>query len=123
MILLRASHCTHVYHALADATFPNSEVRRAALFNLTPTPLTLPPLILRTLDLDPVNRRAAFAHVLFEIPCARLSQAQREEAIGRGLRDREDGVQKAAKKLVAKWSEEAGGVVKVGLVREVVKPL
>jgi condensin complex subunit 3 len=92
---------------------PISEVRRAALFNLIPSPKTLPSLLLRTVDLDPINRRAAFAHVLFEIPCSRLSQAQREEAIGRGLRDREEGVQKAAKKLVAKWTEEAGGVIQV----------
>lgn len=92
---------------------PNSEVRRAALFNLLPSPSTLPALLLRTLDVDPINRRAAFTHVLHEIPCQHLSQEQREQAIGRGLRDREEGVKKAAKRLVGKWAEEAGGLVEV----------
>lgn len=92
---------------------PHSEVRRAALFNLIPSPQSLPALITRTLDLDAINRRASFAHVLLDVPCSSLTRSQREEAIGRGLRDREDGVQKAAKKLVAKWAEDAGGVIEV----------
>ena len=50
---------------------------------------------------------------MYEIPCQRLSQEQREQAIGRGLRDREEGVKKAAKRLVGKWAEEAGGLVEV----------
>ncbi|SCV72496.1 BQ2448_4033 [Microbotryum intermedium] len=91
---------------------PAAEVRRAALFNLIPSPKTLPALLMRTLDVDPINRRAAYLHVLYEIPCARLSQTQREDAIARGLRDREEGVRGAAKKLVSKWAEEAGGVVR-----------
>ena len=90
-----------------------SEVRRAALFNLIPSPASLPALILRTRDLDPINRRAAFTHVLAEVPCKTLSASQREEAIGRGLRDREEAVSKAAKRLVVKWAEEVGGVIEV----------
>jgi condensin complex subunit 3 len=31
--------------------------------------------------------------------------AQREEALGRGLRDREEGVKRAAKKLAGRWAE------------------
>lgn len=71
--------------------------------------------MLRTLDVDPINRRAAFAHVLSEFPCMALTQAQREEAIGRGLRDREEGVKKAAKRLACKWVEDprVGGLVNV----------
>ncbi|KDE08656.1 hypothetical protein MVLG_01115 [Microbotryum lychnidis-dioicae p1A1 Lamole] len=91
---------------------PAAEVRRAALFNLIPSPKTLPALLMRTLDVDPINRRAAYLHVLYEIPCARLTQTQREDAIARGLRDREEGVRRAAKKLVSKWAEDAGGVVR-----------
>lgn len=87
------------------------DVRRAALFNLIPSPKTLPALISRTLDVDPINRRASFAHVLIEVPCASLNRAQREETIGRGLRDREEGVQRAAKKLIAKWADECGGAI------------
>lgn len=55
--------------------------------------------------MDPINRRAAFTHVLCEIPCSALSMAQREEALGRGLRDREEGVKRAAKKLAGRWAE------------------
>ncbi|GAA5893397.1 hypothetical protein JCM5296_004865 [Sporobolomyces johnsonii] len=87
-----------------------AEVRRAALFNLIPSPATLPYLLRRTLDVDTINRRLAFSHVLSEIPVQQLTLAQREQVIGRGLRDREDGVQKAAKKLVSKWAEQVGGV-------------
>lgn len=90
-----------------------SDVRRAALFNLIPSPASLPALILRTRDLDPINRRAAFTHVLSDVPCRTLSAPQREEVISRGLRDREESVSKAAKRLVAKWAEEVGGVIQV----------
>ncbi|KAL8290386.1 hypothetical protein RQP46_002644 [Phenoliferia psychrophenolica] len=103
-----------VSHVLVDVLThdPAAEVRRAALFNLIPSPSTLPALLLRTLDVDPINRRAAFANVLSDVPIASLDRAQREEVIGRGLRDREEGVRKAAGKLVAKWADEVGGIVK-----------
>lgn len=91
----------------------NREVRRAALFNLTPSPITLPALLMRTLDIDPINRRATFAHVLNDIPIQGLSQSQREIAIARGLRDRIEGVKKAASRLVVKWAESSGGVIPV----------
>ncbi|BGP19048.1 hypothetical protein JCM10213_009242 [Rhodosporidiobolus nylandii] len=95
----------------ADAA---AEVRRAALFNLIPSPATLPALLRRTLDVDTINRRLTFSHVLAEIPALRLTLAQRTEVMGRGLRDREESVRKAAKKLVARWVEQVqekeGGV-------------
>ncbi|GAA5865849.1 hypothetical protein JCM3774_003117 [Rhodotorula dairenensis] len=84
---------------------PAAEVRRAALFNLIPSPETLPSLLRRTLDIDTTNRRLAFAHVLAEIPPKSLTLKQRQTVLGRGLRDREEAVRKAAKKLVAKWVE------------------
>lgn len=68
---------------------------------------------MRTLDVDPINRRAAFANVLSDVPIMSLNSTQREEVISRGLKDREEGVRKAAGKLVAKWAEEVGGIVKV----------
>lgn len=84
----------------------DSEVRRAALFNLIPSATTLPHLLRRTLDIDTTNRRLAFSHVLVEIPPRSLTKTQRREIMGRGLRDREEAVRKAAKKLVAKWLEQ-----------------
>ncbi|KAK4049423.1 chromosome condensation complex Condensin, subunit G [Microbotryomycetes sp. JL201] len=92
---------------------PAAEVRRAALFNLLPSPITLPALVSRTLDVDTINRRAAFSHVLIDIPCTSLSKDQREEAIRRGLQDREEAVVKAAKKLVGKWVEETGDIIEL----------
>lgn len=65
----------------------------------------MPSLLRRTLDVDTTNRRLAFAHVLAEIPPRSLSLKQRQTVLGRGLRDREEAVRKAAKKLVAKWAE------------------
>lgn len=55
--------------------------------------------------MDTTNRRLAFAHVLAEVPPESLSLKQRQTVLGRGLRDREEAVRKAAKKLVAKWAE------------------
>ncbi|GAA5884953.1 hypothetical protein JCM6882_007168 [Rhodosporidiobolus microsporus] len=83
-----------------------AEVRRAALFNLIPSPITLPHLLRRTLDVDTINRRLTFSHVLAEIPATRLTLQQRQDVMGRGLRDREESVRKAAKKLVARWAEQ-----------------
>ncbi|GAA5928774.1 hypothetical protein JCM3775_004631 [Rhodotorula graminis] len=85
---------------------PAAEVRRAALFNIIPSPTTLPALLRRTLDVDTTNRRLAFSHVLAEIPLASLTVAQRQVVLGRGLRDREEAVRKAARKLVGRWVEQ-----------------
>lgn len=92
--------------ALSDSHLLRSEVRRAALFNLIPSPTTLPALLRRTLDVDTTNRRLAFSHVLAEIPLASLSVGQRQVVLGRGLRDREEAVRKAARKLVGRWIEQ-----------------
>lgn len=91
----------------------NSEVRRASLFNLLPTPQTLPILLSRTLDIDPINRRATYIHVLAEVPIKGLSLEQRENVVRRGLGERVDGVRKAAVGLVLRWAEECGGVEEV----------
>lgn len=78
--------------------------------NLFPTPETLPALLRRTLDVDTVNRRLTFTHVLPTIQVKHLSFVQREQIMGRGLRDREDAVQRAAKKLVGAWADQVGSV-------------
>jgi condensin complex subunit 3 len=115
MILLRAFSVPFHIFLSSELTGLNdgrrSEVRRAALFNLLPTPLTLPALLLRTLDLDPINRRGTYTHVLSDIPCSGLTKEQREIVIVRGLRDRVEGVRRAAAGLVGKWATEAGGVL------------
>ncbi|GAA5901902.1 condensin subunit YCG1 [Sporobolomyces salmoneus] len=87
-----------------------AEVRRAALMDLFPTPETLPALLRRTLDVDTVNRRLTFTHVLPSIQVKHLSIAQREQIMSRGLRDREEAVQRAAKKLIGLWADQAGGI-------------
>lgn len=87
-----------------------SEVRRAALMNLFPSPETLPALLRRTLDVDTVNRRLAFTHVLPSLPAKHLTPLQREQVMSRGLRDREEAVQRAAKKLVGLWADQVGNI-------------
>lgn len=87
----------------------NSEVRRAALFNLIPSPESIPSLLLRAQDLDPINRRATFTHVFSEIPCTALEMDQRMWLMGRGLKDREENVKKGAKRLVGRWVDEIVG--------------
>lgn len=78
--------------------------------NLFPSPETLPALLRRTLDVDTVNRRLAFTHVLPTIPAKHLTSLQREQAMSRGLRDREEAVQRAAKKLVGLWADQVGNI-------------
>lgn len=94
-----------------------SEVRRASLFNLLPTPLTLPHLLTRTLDQDPINRRSIYAHILSEVPLLGLTEEQREMVLKRGLGDRIEGVRKAAggAGLVGRWVGEGGGIGEVSL--------
>ncbi|KAK4056299.1 chromosome condensation complex Condensin, subunit G [Microbotryomycetes sp. JL221] len=92
---------------------PAAEVRRAALFNLLPSPMSLAAIVSRTLDVDTINRRATFSHVLIDVPCASLSNIHREEIARRGLQDREEAVVKAAKKLMSKWVDETGGLIEL----------
>ncbi|GAA5925051.1 condensin subunit YCG1 [Sporobolomyces koalae] len=85
-----------------------AEVRRAALMNLFPTEETLPALLRRTLDVDTINRRLTFTHVLPSISANHLSTSQRQQIMSRGLRDREEAVQRAAKKLIGVWADQVG---------------
>ncbi|WWD20683.1 hypothetical protein CI109_105159 [Kwoniella shandongensis] len=91
---------------------PAAEVRRAALYNLPRTPITLPHILARTRDVDPILRRTVYAGSLSAaaLPDPRvLSIAQREEVVRNGLGDREGSVRKAAAGMLAGWVDMAEG--------------
>ncbi|PCH39141.1 hypothetical protein WOLCODRAFT_110578 [Wolfiporia cocos MD-104 SS10] len=106
-----------IMDALLDALAHDTaaDVRRAALANTPLTAQTLPAILARTRDTDPVVRRLVYSHVLephcvnesparigFTHPRA-LTIAQRELLVRNGLGDREDAVRAAAAKLLATW--------------------
>jgi hypothetical protein len=89
-----------------------SEVRRAALYNLPRTPATLPFILARTRDVDPILRRTVYHGSLSSaaLPDSRiLSIAQREEVVRNGLGDREGSVRKAAAGMLGDWLDQSGG--------------
>ncbi|KAK8850500.1 hypothetical protein IAR55_004418 [Kwoniella newhampshirensis] len=91
---------------------PAAEVRRAALYNLPRIPATLPHILARTRDVDPILRRTVYAGSLSAaaLPDPRvLSIAQREEVARNGLGDREGSVRKAAAGMLAGWVDMAEG--------------
>ncbi|KAI5780914.1 nuclear condensing complex subunit [Geopyxis carbonaria] len=90
---------------------PSADVRRTILYNLTPTPATLPYLLERTRDVDATTRRSVFTRLLPNIGDFRqLKLAMREKLIRWGLNDRDESVREAAKKMFNyKWVEDAGG--------------
>ncbi|KAL1410056.1 chromosome condensation complex Condensin, subunit G [Vanrija albida] len=90
------------------------EVRRAAVYNLPTTPETLPHLLARTRDVDPILRRTVFMGSLgpAHLPDARvLSIAQRESVVQNGLGDRDPTVRKAAAAMLGGWLDQADGDV------------
>lgn len=96
-----------------------SEVRRAALYNLSLSPTTLPHVLERTRDTDAILRRTVFLGPLSKtsLPSARaLSLSQREVAVKAGLGDREAGVRRATAAMLGDWLDEEdvdGDLVKV----------
>lgn len=86
-----------------------SEVRRAALFNIVPSRASIDGLLTRTRDIDTINRKGSFSHVLIEVPPSQFTLEQRV-ALMDGLKDREEGVVKAARKLCGVWLDKAGGL-------------
>ncbi|KAH9922432.1 nuclear condensing complex subunit [Fomitopsis serialis] len=96
------------------------DVRRSALLNLPLTPATLPPILARTRDTDPVVRKLVYSQILeprtltesgevgLTHPRA-LTIAQREAIVRNGLGDREDTVRAAAGHLMAAWVDVARG--------------
>ncbi|KAL9935731.1 hypothetical protein V8E36_005308 [Tilletia maclaganii] len=108
---------------------PSAETRRAALFNINPTPSTLPIIITRLHDVDATNRRCVYLGSLALIAeaefTARAVAAEADAAsalaigpnlspeladivVRTGLGDREETVQRAAKKLIGRWCEVDG---------------
>lgn len=87
-------------------------MRRAALYNLPRTQATLPFILARTRDIDPILRRTVFHGCLgtASLPDARvLTMTQREEAVRNGLGDREGSVRKAAASMIAGWFDQVDG--------------
>lgn len=87
-------------------------MRRAALYNLPRTAATLPHILSRTRDIDPILRRTVFHGSLSAtaLPDARLlSIAQREQVVRNGLGDREGSVRKAAAAMLAVWVDQTDG--------------
>jgi condensin complex subunit 3 len=82
-------------------------------------PTTLPYILARSRDVDPINRRLLYAHSLSQLPSLSNLALQQRNAVVKivvksGLHDREDAVKKAAGKLVSKWAGELeGGILEV----------
>ncbi|KAJ7287535.1 nuclear condensing complex subunit [Mycena rebaudengoi] len=84
---------------------PSADVRRAALVHVPLTVVTLPIILTRTRDIDPLTRKLVYASVL-QLRLGHpqhLTITQREEIVQTGLGDREPAVRLAAGKMVATW--------------------
>ncbi|KAL7270925.1 chromosome condensation complex Condensin, subunit G [Rhizina undulata] len=90
---------------------PSADVRRTILYNLPPTPVTLPYLLERTRDVDPITRRSIFTRLLPTLGDFRhLSIGMREKLLRWGLNDRNESVRQATKKMFNfHWVEDAHG--------------
>ena len=90
---------------------PSAEVRRSLLVNLPILPNTLPFLLERARDQDPLTRRAVYSRLLPALGDFRhLSLSMREKLLRWGLRDRDENVRKAAGRLFRdRWIEDCVG--------------
>ena len=102
----------------------SAEVRRAALFNIPPTPTTLPYLLERLQDVDATNRRCVYLGSLKMLldtqplieredgltvrEALGLGEVSLSEVVRIGLHERDQSVRKAARKLVSMWLEATG---------------
>ena len=93
----------------------SAEVRRAALFNIPPTPTTLPYLLERLQDVDATNRRCVYLGSLKMLldtqplieredgltvrEALGLGEVSLSEVVRIGLHERDQSVRKAARKL------------------------
>ncbi|PWN36390.1 uncharacterized protein FA14DRAFT_146761 [Meira miltonrushii] len=94
---------------------PSAEVRRAALFNLVPTPNTFPYVLERLRDTDTVNRRCVYlgslSNAVLGQPTCKVDPTTEDWAhiVKVGLGDRESSVVRATKKLIASWTDAVMG--------------
>lgn len=94
---------------------PSAEVRRAALFNIAPSAATLPYILERLQDVDATNRRCVYLGSLKMLCDAEdsvgvgLSENATAEVVRIGLHERDESVQKAARKLMRRWLEAMDG--------------
>ncbi|KAG0637178.1 putative nuclear condensin complex subunit 3 [Tuber brumale] len=92
---------------------PSADVRRTILYHINPTPETLPYLLERTRDTDPVTRRSVFTRLLPSLGDFRhLSIGMREKLLRWGLNDRDESVREAARRMFNhRWLEDVDGDV------------
>lgn len=92
---------------------PSAEVRRAVLHNLSQSGATLPFLLERARDLDPVVRRQIYSTIMPSINGFKpLSISKRNKLLRWGLRDRDETVRKAAQRMFAiDWLNLANGSI------------
>ncbi|KAI3620593.1 hypothetical protein CBS9595_002560 [Malassezia furfur] len=102
---------------------PSAEVRRAALFNLTASPATLPYILERLQDVDATNRRCVYLGSLKMLADEEHGLGLGEHAVAEvvriGLHERDPSVKKAARKLVHHWLEtvaEGHALVLLGML-------
>ena len=89
---------------------PAPEVRRAALVHLPFSPTTLPALLTRMRDVDPLTRKMVFTTILPRLEHPRLlTIGQREQVVSQGLGDRADAVRVAAAHLLGTWVDSCEG--------------
>ncbi|KAG2178793.1 hypothetical protein INT43_001639 [Umbelopsis isabellina] len=88
---------------------PSAEVRRVVLFNLDQTKRSIPFIIERGRDVDPINRRFVYLKPMSDIQDFRmLSISQRHQLLDWGLKDRDPLVVKAATKMISNhWIRHA----------------
>ncbi|UZJ54809.1 hypothetical protein CBS101457_004129 [Exobasidium rhododendri] len=93
---------------------PSAEVRRAALFNLSPTEETLPFILERLHDVDTINRRClylgSFSNAAIDAPNSQIKMTPEmwSTVVKTGLGERENSVARATKKLIASWIDVEG---------------
>lgn len=92
---------------------PAAEVRRAVLHNLAQSPATLPFLLERARDQDPILRRQIYSTIMPSVNGFKpLSISKRNKLLKWGLKDRDESVRRAADRMFAvDWLNLANGSI------------
>nr|XP_020665498.1 condensin complex subunit 3 [Pogona vitticeps]XP_020665499.1 condensin complex subunit 3 [Pogona vitticeps] len=94
---------TNVYNNLIEND-SNSEVRRAVLSCICPSPKTLSKIIGRTMDVKETVRKLAYQVLAEKVHMKALTIAQRVKLLQRGLNDRSEAVKEVVQKqLLQAW--------------------